>query len=105
MVRRERVRTSAGEEPAFVFARPRLRPWAPRLAVDEQRRAAPLTRRLDHAPEPSALVITSDQQSPRESMVAPQPPERSGGAATYSTPSTRMMFVSDAPRRRGLIAS
>ena len=32
------------------------------LAVDEQGRAAPLPRRLDHAPEPSALLVTSDQQ-------------------------------------------
>ena len=32
------------------------------LAVHEQRRAAPLPRRLDHAPEPSALLVTSDQQ-------------------------------------------
>jgi hypothetical protein len=37
VVRRERVRTSAGEEPAFVFARPRLRPWAPRLALTPTR--------------------------------------------------------------------
>ncbi|MEO8688464.1 MAG: hypothetical protein ABI611_09625 [Solirubrobacteraceae bacterium] len=34
----------------------------PGPAVHEQGGAAPLARCLDHAPEPSALVIPSDQQ-------------------------------------------
>jgi hypothetical protein len=37
VVRRERVRTSAGEEPAFVFAPRRRGPWSPRLALTPTR--------------------------------------------------------------------
>jgi len=37
VVRRERVTTSAGPEPAFLFAPRRLRPWAPRLALTPTR--------------------------------------------------------------------
>ena len=48
----------------------------PCLAVDEQRGAAPLARRLDHAPEPGTLLVTSDQQG-WESMGARAPPRAS----------------------------
>ena len=41
-----------------------------RLAVDEQRGAAPLPRRLDHAPEPGTLLVTSDQQEPESEVYA-----------------------------------
>jgi len=37
VVRRERVQTSAGDEPAFVFAPRRRGPWAPRLALTPTR--------------------------------------------------------------------
>jgi hypothetical protein len=37
VVRREGVRTSAGEEPAFVFAPRRRGPWSPRLALTPTR--------------------------------------------------------------------
>jgi hypothetical protein len=53
-----------------------------RLAVDKQRSAAPLPRRLDHAPEPGTLLVTSDQQG-REVYGAARAPLRcrsSGGA-------------------------
>ena len=36
-MRRERVATSAGDEPAFVFAPRRRGPWAPRLALTPTR--------------------------------------------------------------------